>query len=265
MAQGVAPPAPSIPLQRPALQGAVPPRLELNAANKAYADCTNAKRSEVLLYSAARQLREVLDHRERYIYLLQQDPKLAQQYPGGVDQMIAEGYRRYREAGGTGSTPQAVQPGEPPCAPAVQFPPGRGPAGTPPAVAQAEREHEACVYRNLARYRLYQASESVVAGVNRRDELKKTGERLEWKLATRENVQQAERDLAARWERYRSLGGAAARAEDVVRTENPCKEALAKVDAARREAYSSGNSSSVTRSAVRIAPPGGTLAPYAPR
>lgn len=265
MAQTAPPAGPLVPVQRPVVQGAPLPPLEINDANKAYADCTNAKRSEVLVYSAAQQLREVLDHRERYVYLLQRDPNMAQRYPGGIDQVIAEGFRRYREAGGTAPTPQAVQPGEPPCAPAVRIPPGRGPVGTPPAVAQAEREHEACVYKNLAAYQLYRASESVVAGVYRRDELKTTGERLGWKLAALENFQQAERDLAAHWQRYRSLGGTAARAENVVPTENPCKEARAKVNAAVREAYSSGRPSPVTRSATKIAPPGGSPAPDAPR
>ena len=212
-------------------------RLELNPAQKAYADCVEAKRSEMLLYSSARQLREVLDHRERYAELAR-DPRMAAKYPGGVDQVIAEGFRRYREAGGQAPNPQAVQPGEPPCAPPIVVPPGR--TGPSPAVLEAEREHEACVVRNRRAWDLAQSSERVEAARYRRDEMRKTGERLEWKLASRDNFDRAERELAVQFDRYRSLGGGARTAEEVVRAEDPCREARAKVNAAVREAYPGG-------------------------
>ena len=125
---------------------------------------------------------------------------------------------------------------------------------TPPAVREAQQRLDQCVSANQSAFQLFRASNSVVAGVRNRDELKKVGERLEWKLATVDNYKNAERTLAESFARYRAFGGTASTPEAVVTAADPCRDHAEKLNAAVREAYG-GKASPVTRSAVRIAPP----------
>jgi hypothetical protein len=124
---------------------------------------------------------------------------------------------------------------------------------TPPAVRQAQQRLDECVVANQPAFQLFRASNSVVSGVRQRDEMKKAGERLEWKLATLANYQNAERSLAEGFARYKALGGVASKPESVTPAPNPCREHEDKLSAAVREAYA-GKPSAVTRSAVRVAP-----------
>lgn len=127
---------------------------------------------------------------------------------------------------------------------------------TPPAVGEAEQRLAQCVAVNRSAFEQFRAAGSVVADVYRRDELKKTGERLEWKLATLENFKNSERTLAQSFARYKAVGGTASTPESVVRTGDPCRDRSEKLNAAVREAYGS-KPSPVTRSGTLIAPPRG--------
>lgn len=125
---------------------------------------------------------------------------------------------------------------------------------TPAAVRQAQRRLDECVVANQPAFQLFRASNSVVSGVRHRDEMKRVGERSEWKLATVANYRNAERTLAEGFARYKALGGTASKPESVSPAANPCREHEDKLSAAAREAYG-GKPSPVTRSAVRVAPP----------
>jgi len=124
----------------------------------------------------------------------------------------------------------------------------------PPSVAAARNEYRACVERNQKAWELWNSSNSVVATVQRRDELKKVGERYQWKDQARPNLERAERELATNWTSYRASGGTARTPEDVTRTTNPCREAEERVQAASREAYAPGPSPVRRSGAVLGAP-----------
>ena len=125
---------------------------------------------------------------------------------------------------------------------------------TPPAVREAQQRLDECVAANQRAFKLFRASTSVVAVVRNRDEMKKTGERMNWKLATADNYRNAERTLAEHFARYSAFGGTASTPEAVVPAADPCRDHAEKLNAAVREAYG-GKPSPVTRSAVRIGPP----------
>jgi hypothetical protein len=240
----------------------IPPHIE--QAQRAYAECVQQKQNEMLRYGQATQVRDLIDHRERYAEALRMNPQMAKQYAGGVDQVIDEAFKRYRAAGGTASTPQAVQPGEPPCAPPVTVPPGPRAARVlqpaPAALREAELRLENCVVRNRPAHDLWQASVRVAIAVERRDELRKVGERMNWGASTRENFQRSERDVAEQFARYVSLGGAARAAEEVTRGTEPCREERMQLDAAVRTAYPS-EPSPITQSRTLQVPSGSVPVP----
>jgi hypothetical protein len=117
--QGAGPRPPS-----PLIQNASPIPPEVERAQHEYSECVRQKQGEMQRYHRAREVRDLVDNRGRYAADLRANPQLALKYPGGVDQVIDEAFRHYRAAGGTATTPQAVQPGEPPCASPVKAPPG---------------------------------------------------------------------------------------------------------------------------------------------
>ena len=130
----------------------------------------------------------------------------------------------------------------------------------PAPLETAQSRLEECAVRNRPAYELYRASTNVVVAVGRRDELKKTGERLNWTGVSGENFRGAERSVEDAFARYRSLGGTAATAEQVTHTEDPCRDEGEQLGNMVRHVHAPG-AQPITQSRSMPAPSGSLPSP----
>lgn len=87
------------------------------AGFEAYQQCVAAHRTEVELHYAAADVLQFRNQRTMLEAAFAANPRARQQYPGGVEQMGAAAFARYRSLGGTARTIAEVQPIASPCPP----------------------------------------------------------------------------------------------------------------------------------------------------
>jgi hypothetical protein len=84
-------------------------------AFEAYQKCVAEHRREVDLHYAAAEVIQFRDQRAMMEAALKQDSRARQQYPGGVDQLTAVAFARYKSLGGTAASIPEVQGVATPC------------------------------------------------------------------------------------------------------------------------------------------------------
>jgi tetratricopeptide (TPR) repeat protein len=110
------------------------------AGFEAYQRCIAAHRSLVDLHYAAGGVIQFRDRRAQLEAIFATDPRAKQQYPGGVEQMGAAAFARYRSLGGTARSIAEVEPVPTPCPPPA-LPPSRVEAGRAPTVTDRKTVH----------------------------------------------------------------------------------------------------------------------------
>ena len=99
-----------------------------------YQKCVAEHRREVDLHNAAADVIRYRDMRPVMERALKRDPHAAAQYPGGVDQVLAIHFARYKSLGGTAESISEVQPVATPCEVPGQLPPLLGSGTSPPVL-----------------------------------------------------------------------------------------------------------------------------------
>jgi hypothetical protein len=129
----------AVALAQPSLPQARQPQVLLPSlesqrpAFEAYQKCVAEHRREVDLYNASREVIDFRDNRAMMEAALAQNPQMRERFPGGVDQIAAIAFARYRSFGGSATSAADVQPMATPCPPpAPQLPERESPAGDSP-------------------------------------------------------------------------------------------------------------------------------------
>jgi hypothetical protein len=84
-------------------------------AFEAYRKCVAEYRREVDLHYAADEMIRFRDQRATMEAALKQDARARERYPGGVEELIAAAFARYKSVGGTAASVAEVQPVPTPC------------------------------------------------------------------------------------------------------------------------------------------------------
>ena len=105
----------------------------------AYQSCVAEHRREFDLHSVAADVIRFRDQRPAMERALKLDPQTAAQYPGGVDQVLAIQFARYRSLGGAAGSIAAVQPVASPCVAPGQLPPSADSAKRAPLLIRDSR------------------------------------------------------------------------------------------------------------------------------
>ncbi len=110
------------------------------AAFSIYQKCVADNRKGVDLYYAAQSVIEIRDRRPMIEATFKMDPRTRQQYPGGVDQMMAQAFAHYKSLGGPAAAIAQVQPVPTPCPPPAPERPPR-PVGSGTAAITESRQY----------------------------------------------------------------------------------------------------------------------------
>lgn len=133
--------APALSQQPPPRQSVVVPTTPQNEAMmrsleaqrpafEAYQNCVAEHRREVELHYAADSVIRFRDQRAMLVAAFAQNPQARERYPGGVDQLGASEFARYKSLGGTAGSISDVQPIPSPCpTPGPSLPQHSSPGG----------------------------------------------------------------------------------------------------------------------------------------
>ncbi len=102
----------------------------------AYQNCVAEHRREVELHYAADSLIRFRDQRGMLEAAFQQNPEARRRYPGGVDQLGAAEFARYKSLGGTAASISEVRAVPSPCATPGPALPQRSSAGDRSAITE---------------------------------------------------------------------------------------------------------------------------------
>jgi len=128
---------------QPPLQG-VPPDMaraleSQRAGFEAYQKCVSEHRGQVDLHYAAQQVIQFRDRRAMLEAALAADPRAREQHPGGVEQMGAAAFARYRALGGSAASIADVRPVATPCPPPAPAIPQRAQPGGSSPITQSRQ------------------------------------------------------------------------------------------------------------------------------